>query len=254
MSKRRPSFLYLLLPLLACAVAACAEVRPADAPGAVILAEARRIVAQARQTRYSHSLDADEKSGRYVLDCSGFVALVLRNAAPKLLTPLAAFHSKKRRPLAEHFYAFFAVCGEESGWRRIGKVSEIAGGDVIAWANEEHEASANTGHVMIADGPPRRDPDGQWRLVILDATQTRHADDSRPADGTGVGRGTVWLQANAQGEAVSLRWKSPKGRLLTPPLAIGRAAAMSSKTKTPAEPDRPAGAPAAIEKFTPSGG
>ncbi len=47
--------------------------------------ETRRIFANARHTAYQHRTDVDPSAGRYRLDCSGLVALVLGAVAPTAL-------------------------------------------------------------------------------------------------------------------------------------------------------------------------
>jgi hypothetical protein len=80
----------------------------------------------------------------------------------------------------------------------------------------------NTGHIVIVDQTPVREEDGQIRVTLIDSTVTGHADDSRKAGTSGVGRGTMWFTVNEQGRPISYRWKSRTGKAHETPISIGR--------------------------------
>jgi hypothetical protein len=188
-----------------------------------ILAEARRILAQTQETAYSHKLKVDEKAGRYLVDCSGFVALILKNTSPAHLDALPCLCGKQRPLAADFVSAFNASPVLPTGWERVAKVADITGGDVVAWEKPDHPEGSDTGHVFIADGTPVLENNGQYRLRIIDSTKSPHAEDSRTEDQTGIGRGVIWLQADDSGRPVSYRWKSTAGTVHREPIAIGRA-------------------------------
>jgi hypothetical protein len=224
--------------VLWCVAALPAAAEPAPAPPAVaapdapttpsarVHAEACRILAEMKDSRYSHKTRVDEDEGSYEFDCSGFVAVVLKAAAPRSLA--AVPHAPRRsRPLAFEFHdAFAAAPAEEKGakgWRRIERVADARPGDLLAWRREEIKPGEDTGHVMVLDAAPVREEDGSFRVVVIDSTGKPHGDDTRKDGASGVGRGTIWLTVDEAGRPSGFRWRARDGALNRRPLAIGRA-------------------------------
>ena len=118
-------------------------------------------------------------------------------------------------------------------WQQIAIAIDARPGDIVAWKNPAHKTGehTNTGHVMVIDEPPIEEPsagllpDGEkaFRVRVIDSTSSPHADDSRAANQSGVGRGTIWLIVDAAGKPIGYRWKNPRGTLHEVPIAIGRA-------------------------------
>ena len=161
----------------------------------------------------------------------------------------AAFHA------APTTQSVAAVANDGTGgWARIEKVADARPGDVLAWKNPAHEPGdhTNTGHVMIIDEQPREepperdtreekvrihrgkieekpikvaaaDPHRRYRVVVIDCTGSPHASDSRPTGTSGVGRGTIWLDIDNQGEPIAFHWKLANGTPKEVPIVIGRA-------------------------------
>ena len=237
---RRPRAWAILLALLGAGMPARAAepetvppagpaVAPPDAAAAEsspVHAEARRILAQMKDTRYSHTTRVDEAEGTYELDCSGLATILLKAAAPRSLAavPHAA---RRKRPLAFEFHdAFAAAPADETkaaGWRRVERLADARPGDLIAWRRQEIIPGESTGHVAILDAAPVREDDGQFRVVVIDSTGKPHGDDTRKEGATGVGRGTMWFTVDAAGRPAAFRWRARDGALNRPPLAIGRA-------------------------------
>ena len=100
---------------------------------------------------------------------------------------------------------------KKARWKRIGKASELAPGDVVAWLKPNDVTSNNTGHVMIVRAPVSAEH-GEVSVPIIDSTSMRHgADDSRFASkATGVGIGVIHLIVNESGAPVGYRWSNGK--------------------------------------------
>jgi len=240
----RPAALLAALLLVAGCRPAGAPAEPAaGTPAGRILAEGRRILANARRTAYSHIARVDESGGRYELDCSALAALILRNAAPEHLEAVRRA-SGRSRPRAAEFQSFFEAApdspGGREGWRRVPSLAEARPGDFLAWRQEL--AEDNTGHIVLLlaapvperqgqePGTPPVAPDGApgswlWRVAVLDATSAPHAEDSRPAGASGVGRGTMWFRTDSAGRPAAFLWSRAGGQGAAVPIAIGRAVA-----------------------------
>ena len=193
--------------------------------------EAQRILANAKITQYSHRTDVDDKAGRYLVDCSGFVSVVLKQVAPAHLK--AVPHKKTRsRPLAYEFYEAFVNATWTNGWTRVVRLEDARPGDCIAWRKAHWEPGENTGHIIIVDEIPVREADGRWRVVVLDSTGTPHAEDSRKEGASGIGRGTMWFVTDEIGKPIGLNWRDPTRKPRTPvPIAVGRAVPIRLKSQ-----------------------
>jgi hypothetical protein len=182
----------------------------AASPG--LLAEAERILAAARETTYSHHTHIDERTGRYDVDCSGFVGYLLRRAAPGARRELVA--ATVHRPLARHFVELVERLPSRDArrWRRIERVADLRPGDLIAWLRPADSHSRDTGHVMVVAGLPaaRR---GGVDVPIIDASALRHGRGDPRAAGaaSGVGRGTIVLETDPAGHPVAFRWAPGAG-------------------------------------------
>jgi hypothetical protein len=200
-------------------------------------AEARRVLSQVKTTSYSHTTHVDESQGLYEVDCSGFVDLVLKAAAPESLAKLDSRRTHKR-PLADDYEQTFEDAASKTGngaaWQNVAQVADARPGDIIAWKNPAHKTGehTNTGHVMVIDSRPVEDNSGSrygqnagstYRITVIDSTASPHGFDSRPEGQSGIGRGTIWLVVDSAGKPTGYRWKSPRGSLHSAPIAIGRA-------------------------------
>ena len=194
------------------------------------------MLSRMKTTAYSHKSHVDEEQGLYELDCSGLVDLILKQVSPKHLTEVETRRGHKRQ-LADDYVQTFEESPEKpksgGGWQRIDHLADARPGDILAWKNPAHKTGehTNTGHVMVIDESPVEEPnaaaapDGQktFRVRVIDSTESPHADDTRAARQSGVGRGTLWLVVDATGKPIGYHWKSLRGPLHEPPIAIGRA-------------------------------
>jgi hypothetical protein len=198
-----------------------------QAPAERVVAEARRILANAKTSQYSHKTKVDEENGSYALDCSGLASLILKRVVPEQLASVPK--NGKSHPRAVEFHTAFAAAPTSEkgakGWRRIEKLMDARPGDIIVWRKEEIKPGDSTGHVMLVDAAPVEDKGGRVRVVIIDSTGSGHADDTRSDGESGVGRGTLWFDVDVDGRPTAYRWKSRNGSAHEVPIVVGRATA-----------------------------
>ena len=155
--------------------------QPATQGAGALYAEAVRVLSQVRETRYTGSYVVDEEAGRFALNCSGFLALLLYWVSPETLATVDR-SGKHYRPRAEDFHRSILRAGPQgdgTGWLRLERVSDLHPGDVVAWLRPaERSASSATGHVMVALGGPRLNParPGEVLLPVADCTLSPHGD------------------------------------------------------------------------------
>ncbi|MDR3045441.1 MAG: hypothetical protein LBU75_14440 [Desulfovibrio sp.] len=155
--------------------------RPATEGARALYAEAVRVLSQVRSTRYTGSYVVDEDTGRFELNCSGFLSLLLYEVNPSALATVDR-SGKHYRPRAEDFHRSILRAGPKgdgTGWLRLERVSDLRPGDVVAWLRPaERSASSATGHVMVALANPRLNParPGEVLLPVADCTLSPHGD------------------------------------------------------------------------------
>jgi hypothetical protein len=205
-----------------------------------IAALAESIVNTLTQTDYQHVDKIDPASGVYDCDCNGFVAYVLKSAAPQNLAAIPIDTqpgSSESRPRAFEYYDFFASLTARStgGWSRINLLSDAGRGDVMAWRFPTIEPGVNTGHVVILAETPRPDPSGEFYVVrVYDSAAEAHFEDTRLPDGqpsptgkTGVGSGFVNFKVDGVGHPIAYLFAPPlTAQYSYRPIAIGRARAI----------------------------
>lgn len=155
--------------------------QPATEGGKALYAEALRVLSQVRNTRYTSSYVVDEDTGRFELNCSGFLSLLLYEVNPSALATVDR-SGKHYRPRAEDFHRSILRAGPKgdgTGWLQVERVSDLRPGDVVAWLRPaERSASSATGHVMVALASPRLNParPGEVLLPVADCTLSPHGD------------------------------------------------------------------------------
>jgi len=155
--------------------------QPATQGAGALYAETVRVLSQVRETRYTGGYVVDEEAGRFELNCSGFLALLLYGVSPETLATVDR-SGKHYRPRAEDFHRSILRAGPQgdgTGWLRLERVSDLRPGDVVAWLRPaERSASSATGHVMVALGGPRLNParPGEVLLPVADCTLSPHGD------------------------------------------------------------------------------
>jgi hypothetical protein len=197
---------------------------PATTASEKCLAEAQRILTTFKTSEYSHTTSVDEDSGKYNVDCSGLVCVILKKTAPLALKEVPKVHGKSR-PLAADFHDAFERAPSvktDKKWLRIDRLADARPGDLIAWRRAEITPGEDTGHIVIVAEAPIKEDDGQFRVTLIDSTKTAHANDTRKEDANGVGRGTMWFAVDENGKATGYRWKARTGKLNSNRIAVAR--------------------------------
>lgn len=179
-----------------------------SSPTASIAADAERQLAARKSSSYAHDTKVDEASGRFDYDCSGFVNYTLKESAPAAFGDVAAVRA---RPNAKAYHDLFAA--KPAGhWRAVDHGAEIQRGDVIAWLEPADTDSTNTGHVVIAVAAPVIDAAKKTLTVdVIDSARSGHGTtDTRPKGESGLGRGPIVLELDAEGRPRAFRWSPEK--------------------------------------------
>jgi hypothetical protein len=202
---------------------------PRSGPGAAaLLAEVDRELSAMKASAYTHHTRVDEAAASFEYDCSGLLVYALSRAAPDALAAVRATAS--RRPRSSEFVAFLEgipAGGSQGRWQRVGRVQDLAPGDVVVWLKPADSRSTNTGHTMIVHGAPSPDPEhaGAFVVPIADSTEGPHGPgDSRAgAHRTGLGQGEIVLVTDGSGAPVGYRWsRSRRSREKATTIALGR--------------------------------
>jgi hypothetical protein len=183
-----------------------------------------RVAETLTETEYGYGLSVNEKRGVYRFDCSGMVQWVLRRSAPVAAVTMA--HGLTQRPLARDFQRRIArapVERDRGGWRRIGRIVELAPGDVVAWLRPAEIDSPNTGHVAFVLLPPVLAPgyENAYLVRIADSSRLLHDDDTRVGR-SGFGFGTILLVADETGAPMAYGWVGLRWRAFETAIALGR--------------------------------
>lgn len=162
---------------------------------------------------------ADGPSSRYAVraDCSGFLLALFARAGYRTRLQMVFLDDgpRRKRPRAEDFLHSIE---QEKGYQRVRTIEDIRPGDLLAHAmllKEDQKQTGTTGHVFLLDSAPKpiaaRRPivagTRQFELSIIDSNEEHvGADDSRLTGGsgaiTGLGRGTIRIYGDANGELV----------------------------------------------------
>ncbi len=188
-----------------------------------VAGEAIRILENTRHTNYQHNLVIDEATGKYDVDCSGFVSYILGRVAPKHLS-LVPMQNGETRLLAQDYYNFFSSLPNETanGWRQILYLRDARPGDLIAWALAP--PNEDTGHVFVVAADPVALDANTMAVKAYDASDILHYDDSRGPGKqfqTGVGSGTFHIQVDEAGRPVTFQF-GPGDPVVPNSIAIGR--------------------------------
>jgi cell wall-associated NlpC family hydrolase len=196
------------------------------APASKVWKEGEQILSKLKSTRYSHKGAVDEEKGIYILDCSSLACHILSKAAPASLESVPV-DPRYRHARAKNFCDTFLQSPADkarNGWLRIVRVIDAEPGDFIAWKKDPMPPKGNTGHVVMVLEKPVLESDGTVRVVVLDASSGRHANDTRKKGENGVGSGTIWFKVDESGAPVAVHWSTRKRPPIPHPIGIGRVA------------------------------
>jgi hypothetical protein len=191
-----------------------------------VAAEAQRIVDHVQVTEYQHHTEIDEATGTYRTDCSGFASYVLQRVAPAHLAmiPKEPDHA---HPRAFKYHAFFSSLeADQAGWHAIRHLVNVRRGDIVAWRHPDPiQPGEDTGHVLVVAARPAVETANTYSVRVYDASHDHYNTDTRTANVTGVGSGTIRLQVDDTGVPVAFQFKIGD-QFHTYPIAIGRLEAL----------------------------
>jgi hypothetical protein len=191
----------------------------------LVIHQAKQIVSNLKTSRYSSKTIVDEKAGTYALDCSGLACFILGKTAPESLAAVT-IDPGRNHARAINFYNTIFNAPENSarnGWQRISRLLDAKPGDFIVWRKHSIPLKGNTGHMVIVFEEPVVEEDGTIRIVVMDSSRTRHAQDSRVQGSSGIGVGVLWFKVDKNGAPIALHWSSRKRKPVAYPIVIGRA-------------------------------
>lgn len=185
-------------------------------------------------TNYQAKTEIDIKAKTLKCDCSGLICFALRNYFPEAYLALDGKESPWRtRPLSVTYYETFVSAGQNPGtkpWKRIRKIANLKPGDLMAWRKTEIKKGVSTGHTMMVAQHPVKEPDGRYRIRVIDSTNVPHANDTRNEGQLGVGSGDMWFTVDQNDEPTGF-YVHEKSKLNDRrPLAMGRLAAIQSNS------------------------
>jgi|CZKU01.1.fsa_nt_gi hypothetical protein len=174
-------------------------------------------------TQYQHSPVIDEKAGRYNVDCSAFVGLLLQKVAPEHLS-LIPKSADERYPRAFEFFDFFQG-PQAPGWKRIERLEEAKRGDLISWRTSDIRPRHDTGHVLVVARSPEFNTAAEaWDVAVHDSSPAAHFDDSRQRGGTyhpGIGSGVLRFRVDTKGVPIAFQF-GPGSKFHGMAIAIAR--------------------------------
>jgi cell wall-associated NlpC family hydrolase len=149
----------------------------------------------------------DTQRGVYVLDCSNFVDRVLEKVYPNAYTSLVN-STGADNPASTHYFTFFRDLSDDSDdhWNKIDEVEKLQAGDVLVFRYKNSRGHETGGHVMVVMDKPTRVSDVYF-IRIADSAPSRHSEDTRQQNESGIGIGTLLLKANPKtGEPSAFAW------------------------------------------------
>jgi hypothetical protein len=208
---------------------------PSTQPTPALVTRARQVLATVKTSTYQHPTDIDASAGRYNCDCSGLIDYLLLQDLP-LHYKSIPFPKSVKRPRAVEFYQAFIAAPPAPAqptpgqlWQHVETITQARTGDLLAWRKDPLPEKGSTGHIVLFDSTPKPIAENLYEIIVIDSTSLPHHDDTRPANVTGVGRGTIYIKTDAQGHPIGYASKSANGPFLKHPIAIARPVGMSNE-------------------------
>ena len=149
----------------------------------------------------------DPARGVYILDCSNFVDNVLQNVYPDAYSNLVNSVGADN-PASQHYFNFFHDLTDESDghWNKINNVEKLQPGDILVFRYKNSRGAETGGHVMVVMEKPERASDVYF-VRVADSAPSRHSEDTRQLNESGIGIGTLLLKANPKtGQPSAFAW------------------------------------------------
>jgi len=204
----------------------------AGSPGRQVIAEANRIVDNVKYTSFSERGWVSEEKGDYVLSDAALVSYVLQRVVPRHYWSVRVAPSRLK-PNAMDFHEYFNGLDEggRGGWKRVAHLADARPGDVMAWRRTDSSSLALT-HVAIVASEPTRAGERLLHVHVIDSVRyDRHGKDTRAKGQTGVGRGSMYFEIDAEGRPNAYRWATPRSRRRRRSIVVGRPVAFPESAR-----------------------
>ena len=198
------------------------EMRASNTPGFVASIEQRLVefvhntVATLRYSVYKLGGQRfDTNRGVYILDCSSYVDRILEAVYPHAYSKLVNWTGSEK-PTSYDYYNFFTSLDTKPQpfWTTVDDVEQLHPGDILVFRYKNSSGDETGGHVMIVMDKPIFDEDA-FHVRVADSASSRHSEDTRVSNVSGIGIGTLQLKVNpktyqpsAYAWRVGSRWKS----------------------------------------------
>lgn len=154
----------------------------------------------------------DTQKGVYALDCSSYVDNILKTVYPHAFSNLVDITGADR-PSTQHYYDFITRLSHNPRylWNKIDDVSQLRPGDILVFRYKTRHNIVRGGHIMVVMNKPVQDSEG-FKVRIADSAPSRHSNDTRETNESGIGIGTLLLKANPKtGRPYAYAWKEGAG-------------------------------------------
>lgn len=151
----------------------------------------------------------DLSRGIYSLDCSRFVDKVLSQVYPAAFSNLVTA-TGTGLPATLHYYNFFSDLShgqEESHWNRIDRIGQLRPGDILVFRYKNLHGRRTSGHVMVVMEKPVATTHQAYSVRVADSAPIRHSQDTRLANESGIGIGTMLLKPTSSGKPAAYAWE-----------------------------------------------
>lgn len=149
----------------------------------------------------------DPARGVYIVDCSNFVDNILQNVYPDAYSSLVNSVGADN-PASQHYFNFFHDLASESDshWNKINDVEQLQPGDILVFRYKNSRGNETGGHVMVVMEKPEQASD-VFFVRVADSAPSRHSEDTRHSNESGIGIGTLLLKANpVTGKPSAFAW------------------------------------------------
>ncbi len=149
----------------------------------------------------------DAQRGVYILDCSGFVDKILQKTCPNAYSSLVGATGADS-PASQHYYHFFNELSSDQSryWNKVDNLDQLQPGDILVMRYKNSRGIETGGHVMVVMNKPEQDTD-VFYVRVADSAPTRHSDDTREHNTSGIGIGTLLLKASSRtGQPIAYAW------------------------------------------------
>ncbi len=205
------------------------------------LIQARKILVDViygdKKSSYSHDNIININTNEYLFDCSGLFRYILdlSNHRPALDEVFRYIKEIKSLDIAERIYTkdlFEFWDGIEnktiksSKWHSVYNHNMVEVGDFMVWVDYNYNASfeLSQGHIVFINKIIKKTSEFV-HIEIIDSTSALHFNDTRADDGSGIGKGEIYLYFDKANRFTALKYKQKDPSLIKRDIRIARLAA-----------------------------